>query len=109
MAAKPILFDDFGGAREFTPDIRALEVVRVAEPGPRLDAAYELFARVFDPAVLDSKETYVELLSPGGLRLDGFPVICIAAYFEHEDHELLAGFLSSNLMWIDSGKRNFCN
>ena len=66
-----------------------------------MDASYELLARVFDPAVVDSKETYVDLLSPGGLCLDGFPVICVAAYFDYEGYELLAGFLSSNLMWID--------
>jgi hypothetical protein len=100
-----VLFDDLENDLCFAPGTCQLKVIRIEELGPRLDAAYDLLARVFDPAVLDSKETYVELLSPGGLRLDGFPVICVAAYFEHAGRELMAGFLSSNLMWIDREKK----
>jgi hypothetical protein len=96
-----VLFDDIPHHLAFTPDIGALKIARIEGPGRRLDAAYELLARVFDPAVLDSKDTYVDLLSPGGLQLDGFPIICVAAYFEHGGQELIVGVSASNLMWID--------
>jgi ribosomal protein S18 acetylase RimI-like enzyme len=101
MTSTPILFDDFRGTSAPKPEIGALKLVRVDAPGARLDAAYDLLTRVFDLAVIDTKETYVNLLSPDRLCLDGFSAICVAAYFEHDRHELLAGFLSSNLMWID--------
>lgn len=104
MPLTPILFDDLLDAPRFIPDVRALKVERIDEPGTRLDVAYNLLARVFDPAVLDSKQTYLEQLSSGGLCLDGFPLICVAALFEHGSEEILAGFLSSNLMWIDRSK-----
>jgi len=44
-------------------------------------------------------------LSPRGLSLDGFPIICVAALFEQPGREVVVGFLSSNLMWIDTQKK----
>jgi hypothetical protein len=104
MTSAPVVFDDFPNAAERIPDLTALKVKRVDRPGSRLDAAYDLLARVFDPNVLDAKDTYVELLSPDGLKLDGFPLICLAACFEIEGQEVLAGAISANLMWVDQGK-----
>jgi hypothetical protein len=95
-----ILFDDYTGL-PFEPTTESLKVSRLAEPGSRLDVAYELFRRVFDPAVLDSKSTYVEMLSANAHTLDGFRAICTIASFQAGQSEVIVGMLSSNLMWID--------
>jgi hypothetical protein len=79
-----------------------LLVRRVDAPGELLDASYELLTRVFDPAVIDRKETYVEALTnpPGDLR--DFPPIHLAALLSDGAVTRLAGFISSNLMKVGS-------
>jgi hypothetical protein len=99
------LIDDCLSANDLPLSVRELKLLRLETPGPMLDAGYELLTRAFDPAVVDSKDTYEELLSKDGLRLDGFPLICMAAYFARGRDRLLAGHLAGNLMWIDREKR----
>ena len=65
------LIDDCFSTNDLPLDVRELKLVRLETPGPMLDVGYELLTRAFDPAVVDSKDTYEELLSMDGLRLDG--------------------------------------
>jgi hypothetical protein len=100
-----ILFDDYVQREKSNPELGTLSLVRLREANGMLDVCYELFRRVFNPAVLDSKSTYLDLLSPDGLRLDGFAPICVAAYFQLGGVKVVVGFLASNVMWIDQEQK----
>jgi hypothetical protein len=100
-----VVFDEFDRAGKQPSELGDLRTVRLDAPGELLDAGYRLLEHVFDPAVLDAKSTYVELLSPGGLQLDGFKLLCLAGLFECDGANVMAGMAAGNLMWIDRETR----
>jgi PAS domain S-box-containing protein len=82
-------------------DVANIAIERLTSQGELLDRGYELFERVFDPAVLDRKEVYLKRMTPEGLgERDLLPFFMIA-YADIDNTRLVLGFLSSDLMWID--------
>lgn len=101
---RSILFDEY--QLPFDPAATGLEVSRLSEIGPRLDVAYGLLRQVFDEVIVEPKRTYLEMLVPDGLAPDGFRALCTVAAFPAGDAELIAGFLSANLMGIDRSRKS---
>lgn len=78
-----------------------LVVERVISSGAWLDAGYELFEQVFDPAVLDPKSVYLSRTSPASLAMRDFLPCYSIASVERDGKRLVVGFASADVMWLD--------
>ncbi len=76
-------------------------VQRLDSLGPLLDASCDLLLQVFDPAVVDSKEAYIDALTEDLGSHRDFRRIFVAAIFRDTPKDLLAGFVSADSMWDD--------
>jgi hypothetical protein len=95
-----VLFDDYD-QHSTLGNVDGLTLRRLVEPGPLLGVCHRLLLRVFDSAVVDPIETYESLLSPSGLRSDGFPPLGLACTLERQGELIVFGFVSASVMWID--------
>ncbi|WP_442485459.1 GNAT family N-acetyltransferase [Aeoliella sp. SH292] len=83
---------DFGQAR----------VVFIESPGELFDACYELFERVFEPEVLDSKQTYLDRFEQQAKRASQSSPCLVAALVEAEGKVLVAGISSAHVLALPS-------
>lgn len=95
--ASIVLPDDYPELARSTDFSRA-SVVLIESGGDIFDVGYELFERVFEPDVLDSKECYLERFDQRERYAEScFPFV-MAAIVHLDDKTLLAGIASSDLM-----------
>lgn len=85
-----------------------VRVERLSSPGPLLESGYQLFQRVFDPAILDPFDVNVRRLTPQG-RAERDYVPCFSiAYVDHGGARYVAGMLAGDLMQTEgSGSVSF--
>lgn len=80
--------------------INDMVVQRLDSVGPLLDVSHDLLLRVFDPAVVDRKEVYIAALTEDLGRRRDFRPIFVTGIFRDTPNDLLAGFVSAELMWV---------
>jgi GNAT superfamily N-acetyltransferase len=77
-----------------------LVVERVQTAGSALECGYDLFERVFDPAVLDPRSVYVDRMAPEALACRDFLPCYTVAYVDRGNWRLIVSFLSADVMWL---------
>lgn len=83
-----------------------MRTVRVADVGPALECGYELFTRVFPRAVMDPLDVYKDGLQNWAPTCRELIPCFAAACFDVDGDEILAGFLSANVMVIEHRTRS---
>lgn len=89
-------------------DVRLEDLIlrRVASADSLLDASHELLMRVFDASVVNPKFVYVDAITDESRTFRDFPPQYFAGVFAQGSNELLAGFVSSDLMRIGESSRD---
>ena len=81
-------------------EISRMVVKRVDAVGDLLDASHDLLMRVFDAAVVDAKEVYIDAVTDHSGTFRDFSPVFLAAVFQEGEDEFVAGFISSDVMLV---------
>ena len=81
-------------------EISRMVVQRVDAVGELLDSCHKLLMQVFDPAVVDAKEVYIDAVTDHSGTFRDFSPVFLAAVIQEGEDEFVAGFISSDVMLV---------
>jgi hypothetical protein len=77
-----------------------LIIRRVDAVGELLDASHKLLKSVFDTAVIDGKDVYIDAINDDSGTFRDFPPIFLASVFHQKGNDFVAGFISADIMLL---------